>query len=109
MALASSPIAPSQDTLLSTGGEFGWGKLSWLHTQTDPYYKLLHRTEFTTSLPPVPTDTTNSIPPSCHLLRTRTHVTFIRSKTHATRQLNMTLTAAQHTTTKQITVQYTQN
>ena len=62
----SSPNAPYQDTL-STGGELGWGKQLWLHK--DSHYKLLHRTKFTMSLPPVPTDIINSIPSSCHLLQ----------------------------------------
>lgn len=37
------------------------------------------------------------------------HVTFLRSKTHATRQLDMELTAVQHITRTLNTIRYTHN
>jgi hypothetical protein len=83
-----------------------------MSTQTDSHYKLLHRTKFTTSLPPHTKRYHKQHPtlmPSVAYTHTHTHVTLLRSKAHATKQLDMKLTAVQYTTTKQITIQYTQN
>jgi hypothetical protein len=93
-------------TLLSTGCESGWGRLLWLHKQT-------HATNF--SMGPswkcpchhIPTDTTNTFSPLCHLLRMYTHTccNFLALK-HVTRQMAM---IQKYNTQQQITIQNTQN